>query len=80
MAVPIAVREDFDGPALRMLAKVTKYAAACGHAGSCAEYLYQTVKKLEEHGFRDRNLWRLQELVAAEIQSWRRDVVQGSNG
>ena len=43
-------------------------ARACGHAGSNAAYLYNTVKKLEEHGIRDRNLWRLQELVAAEIE------------
>lgn len=42
-------------------------ARACGHIGSCAEYLYLTVKHLEEKGIRDRNLWRLQELVAAEI-------------
>nr|WP_064836503.1 gamma-glutamylcyclotransferase [Rhizobium phaseoli] len=44
-------------------------ARACGHMGSCAEYLYLTVKHLEERGIRDRNLWRLQELVAAELQS-----------
>jgi glutathione-specific gamma-glutamylcyclotransferase len=43
-------------------------ARACGHAGSNAAYLYQTVMKLEEHGIRDRNLWRLQQLVAAEIE------------
>jgi len=42
-------------------------ARACGHIGSCAEYLYLTVKHLEEKGIRDRNLWKLQELVAAEI-------------
>ena len=47
-----------------------KLAHACGHYGSSAEYLYQTVAKLEEHGIRDRNLWRLQKLVAAEIESW----------
>jgi cation transport protein ChaC len=35
--------------------------------GSCAEYLYLTVKHLEERGIRDRNLWRLQKLVAAEL-------------
>lgn len=44
-------------------------ARACGHMGSCAEYLYLTVKHLEEKGIRDRNLWRLQELVASEIRS-----------
>ena len=43
-------------------------ARACGHIGSCAEYLFQTVLHLEQHGIRDRNLWRLQELVAAEIK------------
>ncbi|MBJ6133911.1 gamma-glutamylcyclotransferase [Ochrobactrum sp. Q0168] len=42
-------------------------ARACGHIGSCAEYLYLTVKHLEEKGIHDRNLWKLQELVAAEI-------------
>lgn len=42
-------------------------ARACGHVGSGAEYLYQTVLKLEEHGIHDRNLWRLQILVASEI-------------
>ncbi|MCB1379233.1 MAG: gamma-glutamylcyclotransferase [Alphaproteobacteria bacterium] len=47
-----------------------RLAHACGHYGSSAEYLYQTVAKLEEHGIRDRNLWRLQKLVAAEIKSW----------
>lgn len=42
-------------------------ARACGHVGSCAEYLFNTVQHLQEFGIRDRNLWRLQELVAAEI-------------
>jgi cation transport protein ChaC len=42
-------------------------ARACGHIGSCASYLYNTVEKLEEFGIHDRNLWRLQELVAEEI-------------
>jgi cation transport protein ChaC len=42
-------------------------ARACGHVGSGAEYLFQTVTHLEELGIRDRNLWRLQQLVAAEI-------------
>ncbi|MGX9120505.1 gamma-glutamylcyclotransferase [Mesorhizobium sp. BHbsci] len=44
-------------------------ARACGHVGSGAEYLYNTVSHLEEFGIRDRNLWRLQELVADEIRS-----------
>ena len=45
-------------------------ARACGHIGSCASYLYNTVLKLEECGIHDRNLWRLQELVAAEIENF----------
>jgi cation transport protein ChaC len=42
-------------------------ASACGHWGSCAEYLHNTVAHLDEHGIRDRNLWHLQELVAERI-------------
>jgi cation transport protein ChaC len=39
-----------------------------GPRGSCAEYLYNTVAHLEELGIRDRNLWRLQALVAERIR------------
>src|SRR4029434_4472735 len=42
-------------------------AHACGHIGSGAAYLFHTVAKLEELGIRDRNLWRLQQLVADEL-------------
>lgn len=51
-------------------ATARQVAQACGHVGSCADYLYQTVAHLEERGIRDRNLWRLQALVAAEIAGW----------
>lgn len=44
-------------------------AKAAGHWGSCAEYLQNTVAHLEELGIRDRNLWRLQALVAERIQA-----------
>jgi glutathione-specific gamma-glutamylcyclotransferase len=44
-------------------------ARACGHRGSCAEYLYNTVVHLAEFGIRDRNLWCLQDLVAKEIKA-----------
>jgi cation transport protein ChaC len=43
-------------------------ARACGHRGSCAEYLYNTVVHLAEFGIKDRNLWQLQEMVAEEIK------------
>jgi cation transport protein ChaC len=42
-------------------------ATACGVRGSMAEYLFSTVSKLEELGIHDRNLWRLQRLVAERI-------------
>jgi glutathione-specific gamma-glutamylcyclotransferase len=32
------------------------------------QYLYLTVKHLEQWGIRDRNLWQLQKLVAREIE------------
>lgn len=37
---------------------------SCGHWGAGAEYLHNTVAHLEAKGIHDRNLWRLQELVA----------------
>jgi len=43
-------------------------ARACGHIGSGAAYLFHTVRHLDELGIRDRNLWRLQQMVADEIK------------
>ena len=42
-------------------------ARAVGHWGSGAQYLFETIRHLEDLGIRDRNLWELQELVADEI-------------
>jgi cation transport protein ChaC len=42
-------------------------ARAAGHWGSCADYLYQTITKLEEYGIHDTHLWKLQHMVAEEI-------------
>ncbi len=44
-------------------------ARACGHAGSSTEYLHRTVTALAAQGIHDPNLWRLQQLVAAEIDA-----------
>jgi cation transport protein ChaC len=44
-------------------------ATAVGFRGSMAEYLFSTVAKLEELGIHDRNLWRLQALVADRIDA-----------
>lgn len=43
-------------------------ATACGHWGSGAEYLLNTVTQLEARGIQDSSLWRLQRLVAQEIE------------
>ena len=42
-------------------------ARSCGHWGTGAEYLLNTVTQLDARGIRDAGLWRLQALVAAEI-------------
>lgn len=56
----------------RPLAEVAHaLARACGHWGSGAEYLYNTVLHLEALGIHDTNLWMLQELVAQEIETAR---------
>lgn len=49
-------------------AKVADFmAAACGHRGSGAEYLLETVMALEAAGLRDAMLWRMQALVAERL-------------
>jgi glutathione-specific gamma-glutamylcyclotransferase len=40
---------------------------ACGHWGSGAEYLMNTVSHLRRLGIHDCYLWQLQELVASRI-------------
>ena len=47
----------------------TTLARAAGHWGSGAEYLFNTISHLEQLGIHDRNLWELQKLVAAEIET-----------
>jgi cation transport protein ChaC len=44
-------------------------ASAAGHWGSCAQYLRETVSRLEELGIHDKSLWQLQALVAERLQS-----------
>ncbi len=44
-------------------------ATACGHWGSGAEYLMNTVAHLESRSIHDRALWRLQHLVAQQIDN-----------
>lgn len=42
---------------------------ACGHWGSGAAYLLETIRALDRHGIRDPYLWDLQERVAALIEA-----------
>lgn len=66
-ASPVGTRVS---PGLPLETVARRLALACGHAGSCADYLYNTVAHLEAEGIRDRNLWQLQRLVAEEISGW----------
>ncbi|HVW92635.1 MAG TPA: gamma-glutamylcyclotransferase [Devosia sp.] len=43
-------------------------AKAVGARGSMAEYLFNTITHLENLGIHDPHLWRLQEMVAVEIE------------
>ncbi|WP_232631452.1 gamma-glutamylcyclotransferase [Methylobacterium sp. Leaf118] len=43
-------------------------AAAAGHLGPSAEYLFRTVEACAELGLHDRHLWRLQALVAERLE------------
>jgi glutathione-specific gamma-glutamylcyclotransferase len=67
----LAFVADTKGPAyagkqaIEQVAQVL--ARAAGHWGSAAQYLYNTVSRLEDHGIRDKNLWEIQKLVAREI-------------
>lgn len=42
-------------------------ARSCGHFGTGAEYLLNTVTELEARGMHDEGLWQLQELVSRRI-------------
>lgn len=44
-----------------------RIARACGHLGSGADYLFNTVRNLEARGIHDRRLWSLQRKVAQRI-------------
>lgn len=44
-------------------------ATAVGSRGSMAEYLFATVRHLEDLGIHDAHLWQLQDLVAARIEA-----------
>ncbi|MCF1709185.1 gamma-glutamylcyclotransferase [Tabrizicola sp. J26] len=57
---PYYIHLPIEGQAARL-------ARACGHVGSGAAYLRNTVEHLEQLGIHDAYLWKLQALVAEEI-------------
>ncbi len=58
----------------RPLAEVANVLSrAAGHWGSAAQYAFNTISKLEEHGIRDRSLWQIQKLMATEIHARHRN-------
>lgn len=65
----VATRGDPNFIRLTIPEQVHRLARAVGYLGSCAEYLRNTLLRLEEMGIHDRYLWRLQHLVAEEIKS-----------
>lgn len=67
LAFYCAVDGDPDVEVLGPDEQARRLARAVGYAGSCAEYLYNTVSHLEALGIRDRYLWDMQARVAAEI-------------
>ena len=48
---------------------VQRLSRACGHLGSGAQYLYETVAALMGHGIEDEYLWNLQDQVARAIEA-----------
>jgi cation transport protein ChaC len=51
-------------------------ANAHGFRGSLAEYLFSTVSMLANLGIHDRNLWRLQSLVAERLEAAYPDLIE----
>jgi cation transport protein ChaC len=66
-------RSPFYSGGLALEDVATVVSRAAGHWGSCAEYLHNTVSHLEALSIHDRNLWRLQALVAEKIASATKD-------
>jgi cation transport protein ChaC len=52
---------------LPLAAGAERIAEGCGERGPCADYLRRTVESLAQNDIHDRNLWRLQQLVARHL-------------
>ena len=69
IAFPISRRSEMYLSGLTEDQVVHALSTACGERGSMAEYLYNTVRHLEDRGIHDRYLWRLQALVADRLSA-----------
>lgn len=69
IAFPISRKSEAYLPGLTEDTVVEALATAAGERGSMAEYLYSTVRHLEDRGIHDRYLWHLQGLVARRIEA-----------
>ncbi|WBU64983.1 gamma-glutamylcyclotransferase [Paracoccus aerodenitrificans] len=61
---------DIDLADLPVEEQAIRLARANGVAGSGSEYLLRTAQGLRAAGIHDEYIWQLQELAAAEIESW----------
>ena len=67
IAFPISRSSSYYLPDLTEPQVVHALSTACGERGSMAEYLYSTVRHLEDRGIHDPYLWRMQALVASQL-------------
>ena len=75
----IRVKEGLEQRYADSLEQALRLAHASGPAGSGAEYLLRTARGLDAHGIHDPYIWRLQELVAAEIERTAYDAARGAD-
>ncbi len=68
IAFPISRKSQAYLPGLSEETVVEALATAAGERGSMADYLYSTVRHLEDRGIHDRYLWHLQKKVAERIE------------
>ena len=82
LAFYVEPRHDPHGEAIHLPIEVQAYrlARAAGHLGSGAAYLRNTLVGLEKMGIHDSYLWRLQRLVAEEIEALATPPVQLGRG
>lgn len=72
IAFPVSRKSPFYLQGLAEDTVVDALASAAGVRGSMADYLYSTVRHLEDRGIHDRYLWNLQHRVALRVEAFAR--------